>query len=131
MWFFPDFPTVGQGNLSYGGCWLIINPTTFPPWESNIFTSAFGWKHLFYPSPVCLEKRQAFWESVPAGRVFSSLFFPLLFFPPRNLSDIDMRQAASSIQTFARRLSLTQNGMSNPEKIMKDAVRFKKKKAAA
>lgn len=87
--FFPDFPTVGQGKLSDGGCWLIINPTTFPPWESNISTSAFGWKHLFRPSPVCLEKRQAFWEGVPAGCDFCFFFF----FPlPRNLPDIAMRQ---------------------------------------
>lgn len=81
---------------------LLVNnkPQHIPPWESNIFTSAFGWKHLSCPRPVCLEKRQALWESSPAGRGLASLS------PSRNLSDIDVHHAASTVPAFARHLSL-------------------------
>lgn len=103
---------------------LLVNnkPHRIPPWESNIFTSAFRWKHLSYPRAVCLEKRQALWESIPAGRG------PPPLSPSRNLTDIDVLHAASTVPALARRLFLTQNRASNPGEIVKEAIKNIKEK---
>lgn len=115
---FPHFPTVGQGKLSYGGLLVNNNP---PP---HFLPGKVASSHLLLGGNICciqalsaLRRDRHAGKVFQLGRVFSPLFlFPFLSPPPRNLSDIDMHQAASSIRTFARHLSLPRNSVSSPEK---------------